>query len=87
MYGKYNGYRVGITLVLTFAMITVFLTWHIYRIIPVGGTLIAHQAQKMFMNHDKVGELIKATKKSKNHVKFSKVFSGGRRGDNFDCSV
>jgi hypothetical protein len=44
MYGKYNGYRVGITLVLTFAMITVFLTWHIYRIIPVGGTLIAHQA-------------------------------------------
>ena len=85
MYGKYNGYRFGITLVLTFALMSVFMTWHAYRIKPVGGTLIAFQAEKLLFNHDKFGELIKAIKISKQHVRLSKIYSGGKRGNTFNC--
>lgn len=86
MYGKYNGYRIGISVLLTVGLITLFLSFHQFRIKPITGTLIAFQAENLFLNSKKTAEILSMLKKQKSNVKFSKVIAGGRKGDRFSCS-
>lgn len=79
MYSKHNGYRLAMTFLVTCGVMAAFVFWHVYRITPVGGTLVAHEAEKLFINNSKVGEILKAMKKNKNTIKFSKTFEGGKR--------
>jgi hypothetical protein len=53
MYGKYNGYRIGFTVLITFGLGMMFVAWHKFRIRSVGGTAIAYQAEQFLLNHPK----------------------------------
>lgn len=44
MYGKYNGYRIGFMLIAALGLTMILLYWHNNRIVPIGGSLIAHEA-------------------------------------------
>lgn len=87
MYGKYNGYRVGFTVLITFGLGMMFVAWHKFRIRSVGGTAIAYQAEQFLLNHPKTTQVLRVLHKSKSNVKFGKTFEGGRKDENFNCSV
>lgn len=42
LYSKYGSYRVGFMLLAGMSMVMLAVYWHMNRILPLAGTLIAH---------------------------------------------